>query len=145
MSDQLTDRGRHAGPSAVRIALVFPEILGTYGDGGNAIALAYRLQARGIGAQVVTVNGADMVPGSCDIYLIGGSEDSPQRRVAERLGHGELARAVDRGAAVFAVCSGLQLLGLTFPAEDGRPLAGAGLLPAGPATRRPGRRGRWGT
>lgn len=108
---------------------MFPEILGTYGDGGNAIALTYRLQARGIGAQVVPVHGSDPVPASCDIYLIGGSEDCPQGRVAERLAHGGLAQAVDRGAVVFAVCSGLQLLGRTFPAQDGRLLPGAGLLP----------------
>ena len=129
MIDHLADRGRHRKASVVRIALVFPEMLGTYGDGGNAIALTYRLRARGMAAQVVTVHGSDTLPTSCDIYLIGGSEDSPQRRAAERLAHGELALAVDRGAAVLAVCSALQLLGMTFPAVDGRPLPGVGLLP----------------
>ena len=30
--------------SAVRIALVFPALLGTYGDGGNASVLTQRLR-----------------------------------------------------------------------------------------------------
>jgi len=122
-------RGRHRDASTVRIAVVFPDMLGTYGDGGNTIGLTYRLRARGMDAQVVAVNGDDPLPLSCDIYLIGGSEDCPQERAAERLAHGELARAVDRGAAVLVVCSGLQLLGLSFPARDGRSLPGLGLLP----------------
>ena len=129
MTDRIAATGEHKALSAVRIALVFPEMLGTYGDGGNAIALAYLLQARGLRAQVVGVSASDPVPTSCDIYLLGGSEDSPQRRAVERLAHGDLTRAVDRGAVVLAVCSGLQLLGRTFPAEDGRAVPGLGLLP----------------
>ena len=34
--------------SAVSIALLYPELLGTYGDGGNAVVLAQRLRWRGI-------------------------------------------------------------------------------------------------
>jgi CobQ-like glutamine amidotransferase family enzyme len=34
--------------SIVRIGLVFPELLGTYGDRGNAVALFLRLQRRAI-------------------------------------------------------------------------------------------------
>ena len=32
----------------LKIALVYPELLGTYGDGGNALVLAERARRRGI-------------------------------------------------------------------------------------------------
>ena len=41
--------------SATRIALVYPELLGTYGDGGNAQILATRLRWRGLAAEIVSV------------------------------------------------------------------------------------------
>ena len=37
--------------STVRIALLFPELLGTYGDGGNAVVLTQRLRWRGFDAR----------------------------------------------------------------------------------------------
>ena len=39
--------------SVVDIALIYPELLGTYGDGGNALVLARRLQRRGIENRVL--------------------------------------------------------------------------------------------
>ena len=57
-------------------------------------------------------------PTSGDIYLIGGGEDGPQALAAQRLiADGGLHRAVDRGAAVLAVCAGYQLIGTSFFAK----------------------------
>jgi CobQ-like glutamine amidotransferase family enzyme len=36
--------------STVRIGLVLPDVMGTYGDGGNAVVLRQRLRLRGIPA-----------------------------------------------------------------------------------------------
>ncbi len=109
-----------AGPSAVRVALVFPDLLGTYGDSGNAVILAQRLRWRGHGAEVVEINAGGVVPDSCDLYVIGGGEDQPQSLAARDLNiQRSLHRAVDRGAAVLAVCAGLQILGRTFVGPDG--------------------------
>jgi CobQ-like glutamine amidotransferase family enzyme len=117
-----------ARESAVRIALVFPELLGTYGDGGNAVVLAQRLRWRGIDADVVGVSVDDVLPGDCDLYVLGGGEDEPQTLATARLAEHGLARAVDRGAVVFAVCAGLQLLGHSFTGSDGSPQPGLGIL-----------------
>ena len=38
--------------STVTVALLFPDLLGTYGDSGNAVILAQRLRWRGIEAEV---------------------------------------------------------------------------------------------
>ena len=34
--------------SRLRIIVIHPELLGTYGDGGNALVLAHRAKARGV-------------------------------------------------------------------------------------------------
>ena len=73
-----------------RIALVFPELLGTYGDGGNAIVLAQRLRWRGLPADIVRVGVEDPLPRDCDLYVLGGGEDAPQTFATARLV--ELAR-----------------------------------------------------
>jgi CobQ-like glutamine amidotransferase family enzyme len=113
----------------VGIALLFPELLGTYGDGGNALILAKRLEWRGIAAEVITVESGEVVPDSCDLYLLGGGEDGPQTEAARELvRQGALRRAVDRGAAVFAVCAGLQILGESFVGQKGADTGGVGLL-----------------
>ena len=41
--------------STLRIGVLFPEVLGTYGDTGNALILAERARRRGIDAELVTV------------------------------------------------------------------------------------------
>jgi lipid II isoglutaminyl synthase (glutamine-hydrolysing) len=115
--------------SAVRIVTLFPDLLGTYGDSGNATVLHKRLAWRGIDAELVSISGGSAVPESGDLYLLGGGEDSPQVQAARELGQtGPLHRAVDRGAVVFAVCAGLQIVGHHFPDSTGTIQPGAGLL-----------------
>ena len=104
----------------VSIAVVYPDLLGTYGDGGNARILAQRLRWRGIGASVLTVTSGTPLPDSCDIYVLGGGEDAPQSLAAETLrAEGALSRAVDGGAALLAVCAGFQVVGTRFRTSEG--------------------------
>lgn len=113
----------------VTIALLYPELLGTYGDGGNATVLAQRLRWRGLDARVLDVRGGEAVPETCHLYLLGGGEDGPQTlAVRELKASGALARAVDGGAAVLAVCAGFQILGRTFIGLRGAVAPGLGLL-----------------
>lgn len=127
----------------VSIALLYPELLGTYGDGGNAVVLAQRLRWRGLDAEIIDVTAGEPVPTSCDIYLMGGGEDGPQALAVRELRRSRaLQTAVDSGAAVLAVCAGYQLLGRQFLGPDGRPHAGLGVLDCstdrGPGARRVG-------
>jgi hypothetical protein len=115
--------------SAVRVALVFPDLLGTYGDSGNAVILAQRLRWRNQAAEIVEINAGGVVPDSCDLYVIGGGEDQPQWLAARDLNvQRSLHRAVDRGAAVLAVCAGLQILGTKFVGPDGVEQSGLDLI-----------------
>ncbi|RRO20576.1 glutamine amidotransferase [Saccharopolyspora rhizosphaerae] len=116
----------------VRIALVLPDLLGTYGDRGNAIVLGQRLRWRGIGSELVTVlSSDDAVPEDCDLYLIGGGEDVAQVAAVRFLRRGGgLTRAVQRGVPVLGICGGLQVLGTTFVTGDGQRHEGLGLVDA---------------
>ena len=118
--------------SAVRVGLVFPELLGTYGDRGNAVVLVQRCLWRGIPAELVEVHAGAPIPGSLDVYLFGGGEDDPQLMAAEgmRASLPAIERARAGGAVVFAVCAGFQLLGHRYEAADGGAIEGAGLVDA---------------
>jgi lipid II isoglutaminyl synthase (glutamine-hydrolysing) len=113
----------------VGICLLYPELLGTYGDGGNGAVLAARLRWRGIESEVVEVTAGDPVPAGCQLYLMGGGEDGPQALAVRELeAGGALPKAVDAGAAVLAVCAGYQILGREFLGPGGSPHPGLGLL-----------------
>ena len=112
----------------VRIALVFPSVLGTYGDGGNATVLVQRLRWRGIAAELIEVGIDEELPAQADIYVVGGGEDSAQTLAVSRLRDGSLARAVDAGKPLFAVCAGFQIVGETFLDGLGAVHNGLGLI-----------------
>lgn len=114
--------------SKLQIAVVHPDLLGTYGDGGNALVLANRAIWHGIDAEVILAPSDKPLPESCDIYCLGGGEDGPQIRSAELLRSGALQRVLQMGAFVFAVCAGFQILGESFIGPDGVTIGGLGLL-----------------
>lgn len=110
------------------IGLVLPDVLGTYGDDGNALVLRERARLRGIDVHIERFLLNDDIPATCDIYTLGGGEDAAQLIAAARLNAspGLQAAAAD-GRPVFAVCAGLQVLGHTFRAH-GEEVEGVGLL-----------------
>jgi hypothetical protein len=113
---------------SLRIVVVYPDLLGTYGDGGNGLVLTRRAERRGFPAELIEAASDGPLP-VADVYTLGGGEDGPQVRATESLNEdGTLARAVRNGAVVFAVCAGYQIIGTTFPAADGSPVPGLGLL-----------------
>jgi hypothetical protein len=118
-----------AGQSALRIVWIYPDLLSTYGDQGNALIMSYRARLRGHEVEQLNVRSDQPLPDQADVYLMGGGEDRPQRLAAERLRKDEgLARAVRNGAAVLSVCAGFQLLGHSFYDDEKGILPGLGLL-----------------
>jgi CobQ-like glutamine amidotransferase family enzyme len=115
--------------SSLRLVWIYPDLLSTYGDQGNALVVERRARQRRVPVTRIDVRSDQPVPTSGDIYLIGGGEDRPQRLAAERLRRdGGLSRAVSNGAIVFSVCAGYQILGHEFVNDLGRPEPGLGLL-----------------
>lgn len=113
----------------VRIGLVLPDVMGTYGDSGNAVVLRQRLKLRGIPAEIVEITLAEPVPDSLDLYTLGGAEDYAQRLATRHLlRHPGLQRAADRGAPVLAICAAIQVLGHWYETSAGERVDGVGLL-----------------
>jgi CobQ-like glutamine amidotransferase family enzyme len=114
---------------SVTLVSIYPTLLGTYGDGGNVMALRHRAGLHGIDVEILTVNPGEPVPESGDLYVLGGGEDSAQTAAADALRtDGSLARAAERGAAVLAICAGYQLLGEYFPDATSTATPGVGIL-----------------
>ncbi|MFZ4585955.1 MAG: type 1 glutamine amidotransferase [Acidimicrobiia bacterium] len=116
--------------SRLRIGLIFPDLLGTYGDRGNALVLLQRARWRNLDAEIVEVAASEPIPDSLDIYLLGGGEDAPQ--MAASAGLRGSAAAIDRaranGAVVLAICAGFQLIGTSYVDAEGTVLDGLGLI-----------------
>ncbi|HLG68194.1 MAG TPA: hypothetical protein VKV36_10045 [Acidimicrobiales bacterium] len=114
--------------AGLTVAVVYPDLLGTYGDGGNGLVLARRAAWRGVTVDLVEA-GSDRPLPTADLYCLGGGEDLPQARAAALLAADPtFGRAVGQGSVVLAVCAGFQIVGRLFPAADGRALPGLGLL-----------------
>ena len=109
------------------ICVLYPDLLGTYGDSGNGLALAERARRRGLDVELVNVTLNDEVPDAA-LYLLGGGEDGPQRLAADLLRTSSFASRVRDGANVLAVCAGLQILGTTFCVEGDDEYEGLGLV-----------------
>lgn len=114
----------------LNIGLVLPDLLGTYGDDGNALVLRQRARMRGIDAVIHRLTYGEAVPETMDVYTMGGGEDTAQILAAEHLiADGGLMRAALAGRPVLAICAGLQVLGESFRAS-GRVVDGVGLIDA---------------
>ena len=110
----------------MRVVTLLPELLGTYGDGGNALVLAQRARRRGVMAEMLEMRVGDRLP-RADVYLLGGGEDGPQRQAADLLREAGLRAAYEEGAHVVAVCAGLQILGTHFAVAGDESYEGLGL------------------
>ena len=112
----------------LEIIRIHNELLGTYGDRGNAEVLKFRAELRRIKARVIDVSYLDPLPRSGDIYLLGGAEDAAQLLSLTALRKGShLAHAASKGAVILAVCAGFQIIGATYRTRD-QEFEGLGLL-----------------
>ncbi|WBT09016.1 glutamine amidotransferase [Corynebacterium sp. SCR221107] len=116
--------------SELTIGLILPDVLGTYGDDGNALVLRQRARMRGIDAAIHPVKLGEPVPDSLDLYCVGGGEDTAQILAAQHLiADGGLTRAAAKNTPILAICAGLQVLGVSFRAGGGI-VDGVGLIDA---------------
>jgi lipid II isoglutaminyl synthase (glutamine-hydrolysing) len=113
----------------LKIAVLYPELLGTYGDGGNGLVLAERARRRDVEVSLELVAMRDELP-CADIYLMGGGEDGPQRLASDLLAKSGFVERVSDGSHVVAVCAGLQILGRSFCVEGNDEYQGLGLVDA---------------
>jgi hypothetical protein len=102
-----------------------------YADRGNLLLLERRCRWRGIGFTLSAASlGDPLDPDGADLYYIGGGQDRDQALCARDLAEAkraDLHAAAARGAVVFAVCGGYQLLGHSYQLGD-ETLPGVGLV-----------------
>jgi lipid II isoglutaminyl synthase (glutamine-hydrolysing) len=115
----------------LRVCALYPDLMNIYADRGNLQLLQRRCEWRGIGFTLAGAGlGDDLDPGAADLFYIGGGQDRDQALCAEDLAtvkRDALHAAAGRGAVVFAVCGGYQLLGHGYEL-GGERLPGVGLV-----------------
>jgi CobQ-like glutamine amidotransferase family enzyme len=115
----------------LRVCALYPDLMNIYADRGNLQLLERRCVWRGLGFRLSGA-GLDepLDPGAHDLFYIGGGQDRDQALCASDLAtvkRDALHAAAARGAVVFAVCGGYQLLGHRYEL-GGERLPGAGLV-----------------
>jgi lipid II isoglutaminyl synthase (glutamine-hydrolysing) len=115
----------------LRLVHLYPDLLRTYGDRGNVLALVRRAEWRGFAVSVEAVSRGDRTP-RADLFLLGGGTDRVQAALGEDLAgrRDSLAERVQEGAVLFGICGGYQLLGHRYVPQTGPAVPGLGLLDA---------------
>ena len=115
----------------LRVCALYPDLLNIYADRGNLLLLERRCEWRGIGFELAGAGLGDALdPDAHDLFYIGGGQDRDQALCAHDMVETKrdaLHAAAGRGAVVFAVCGGYQLLGHGYEMGDER-LPGVGLV-----------------
>jgi CobQ-like glutamine amidotransferase family enzyme len=115
----------------LRVCALYPDLMNIYADRGNLLLLQKRCEWRGIGFELSGAGLGDEVdPDAHDLFYLGGGQDRDQQLCAQDLAtvkREALAAAADRGAVLFGVCGGFQLLGHAYALDDER-LPGLGLV-----------------
>jgi hypothetical protein len=118
-------------PRTLRVCALYPDLLNIYADRGNLLFLERRCEWRGIGFKLAGAHPGDAVdPNAHDLLYLGGGQDRDQALCAHDLAtvkRDAVHAAAARGAVVFGVCGGYQLLGHGYQMGDDE-LPGAGLV-----------------
>ena len=123
-----------AASHRLTIGWLYPDLMNIYGDRGNVLTLLNRARWRGLEVRVLEVGkGATAGIDDVDVFFFGGGQDREQALVYDDLLETKavhLARAIQDGAAVLAVCGGYQLLGHYYETAGGERYPGIGMLDA---------------
>ncbi|HZC70390.1 MAG TPA: glutamine amidotransferase [Jatrophihabitans sp.] len=115
---------------ALTLVHLYPREMNIYGDTGNVVVLRKRLEWRDLPVQVVPVSIGEPLPDDVDILLGGGGQDAAQGEIgADFASRGAQLRALaDDGVVMLTICGSYQMLGHEFVTQEGRPIAGVGVL-----------------
>ena len=115
----------------LRVLALYPDLMNIYADRGNLLLLRRRMEWRGIGFELAGAGLGDAVdPDAHDLFYLGGGQDRDQALCASDLAtvkRDAIHAAAARGAVVFGVCGGHQLLGHGYELGAER-LPGLGLV-----------------
>ena len=115
----------------LRVCALYPDLMNIYADRGNLLLLERRCAWRGLGFELSGAGvGEALDPDAHDLFYLGGGQDRDQALCARDLAtvkRDALHAAAGRGAVLFGVCGGYQLLGHGYAFGDEH-LPGIGLV-----------------
>lgn len=115
----------------LHLAHLYGNLLNTYSDVGNIIALRYyaRQMDTDIQVQVISID-EEFDPAQFDLALFGGGQDYEQFVVAQDLPKKRVAieKFINDDKPLLAICGGYQLLGHYYIGAKGEKIPGLGLL-----------------
>lgn len=118
---------------SLNICHLYPDLMDTYGDKGNILAIIYRCQKRGINVKIegISIN-QNLKPNIYDLFFFGGGQDQAQTIVEDDLQKKSeiLKRAIENNAVLLSICGGYQLLQNYFLTKEGTKIKGIGLFDA---------------
>ncbi|BAK81631.1 type 1 glutamine amidotransferase [Candidatus Arthromitus sp. SFB-rat-Yit] len=109
----------------------YPNLLNTYGDIGNILALKKRCKDRNIDVNINNIKiGDDISLNIGDIVFIGGGQDFEQSLVVDDLLSKKeiLKNFIEDNGCVLAICGGYQLLGKSYTTQNGDIIEGLDIL-----------------
>ena len=116
----------------LHICHLYPDLLNSYGDIGNVLIMARRLERRGIDAVIHNITiGDEFHKEDYDIVFFGGGQDFEQAIVSEDLKKNkkdELQAYIEEGKVFIAICGGYQLLGHYYMSAENEKLEGLHIL-----------------
>lgn len=115
----------------INIGWLYPDLMNTYGDRGNIIALSYRMKIAGIKPVInkISVNEPAELISKMDLIFMGGAQDKQQEIVNRDLKNNKgkyLKEAINNGVPGLFVCGAYQFLGKYYKTADGTMIEGLG-------------------
>ena len=115
----------------LRLAHLYGDLLNTYSDIGNILVMKYYAKQMDTSIVVHLVSlDDDFKADDYDIALFGGGQDFEQKIVSKDLPnkHDEIAKFIEEGKPLLAVCGGYQMLGEYYVGADGTKIPGLDIL-----------------
>ncbi|MGI1808015.1 type 1 glutamine amidotransferase [Pediococcus pentosaceus] len=115
----------------LNVAHLYGDLLNTYGDNGNLLALKYYAKKMGTDLDIDIVSLDDQFnPKDWDIVFFGGGQDYEQTIVSKDIQHKkeDLTDYIEDGGPLLAICGGYQLLGHYYVGANGEKIKGIDAL-----------------
>ncbi|GEP20066.1 type 1 glutamine amidotransferase [Pediococcus argentinicus] len=115
----------------LNVAHLYGDLMNTYGDNGNLLALKYYANKMGVDLKTTVVSLDDKFNGQdWDIVFFGGGQDYEQTIVSKDIQDKKdgITNYIENGGPMLAICGGYQLLGHYYVGADGEKIPGIGAL-----------------
>lgn len=122
----------HNAKYSLTIGWLYPELMSTYGDRGNIIALQKRCQWRGIKVEIkkLDIGYSEKEFRTCDLLFMGGAQDKQQKIVSTDLKKKKavLKEMIENETPGLYICGAYQFLGKYYKEAAGTIIEGLSIL-----------------